>query len=390
MTIVLFDTPIGRQKSFPFSLIRPIATVRHGIFTGLEWYAMAGKLPVVILSEDYLTNPLPNDDNFLCIDATIVPSINLFGEILNLEVGEMLEDENGILAFRSNTTPVYGSLPIFLKAKKTNGKAERIGHPMDWVKTNAAKIVADIELIKNKLIQLSNADSNKVFGPYPVWVSPSAKIQGCTFNTEEGPVYVGDNAHLMEGSIFRGPVAIGKKSVVKMGTQMYGGTTIGEKCTAGGEIKNSILGDFSNKAHHGYLGDSIIGQWCNLGAGTSNSNVKNNAGFIKMYSGLSKSLIPIGQKAGMVMGDFSKTAIHTAINTGTTVGVGCSLHHPFPIGKVVPSFSWGTAEKYQLEKLKRDIESWMAFKQEKPDARLNRVLEHLYANPYIPYDESHG
>lgn len=304
-------------------------------------------------------------------------------------MGEMLEDEHGMIAYHINKSPNYGALPIFLKGKPIETAVERICHPMDWVKTNAAKITADINLIKEKPAVLPDNDANRIFGSHPVFISEGAKVQGCMFNTEDGPVYIGSRANLMEGSVFRGPVAIGERAVIKMGAQMYGGTTIGYKCTAGGEIKNSILGDFSNKAHHGYLGDSIIGQWCNLGAGTTGSNVKNNAGIISMWSGLSKTIVPIGQKAGMVMGDYTKTAINTSINSGTTIGVGCSIHHSGLTGKVVPSFTWGLGGRYEFQKLKRDIESWMAFKHETADNDWWRPLHELYVSMPHLYDENH-
>jgi UDP-N-acetylglucosamine diphosphorylase/glucosamine-1-phosphate N-acetyltransferase len=316
--------------------------------------------------------------------------VALFDEIKGLSKGEMLEDDFGIIAYQSTRPPVFGSLPLFLNSKKCETPVKRINHPMDLVKTNAGKIESDINLIKGNLAPLPDDGKNQMFGSHQVLISEGVKVQACIFNTEDGSVFVGANALLMEGSIIRGPVAIGEGAVLKMGSQIYGGTTIGKKCTAGGEIKNSILGDFSNKAHHGYLGDSVVGQWCNLGAGTTNSNVKNNAGIISMWCGLSKEIISIGQKAGMVMGDFSKTAINTSINSGTTIGVGCSLHLSGYSGKVIPSFTWGISERYKPEKLVGDIESWMAFKQEKAGPELGTLLHHLYANHSDGYDENHG
>jgi hypothetical protein len=165
-----------------------------------------------------------------------------------------------------------------------------------------------------------------------------------------------------------------------MGSQIYGGTTIGKFCTAGGEIKNSILGDYSNKAHHGYLGDSIIGEWCNLGAGTTNSNVKNNAGMINMWSEEIHSLAPVAKKAGVVMGDFCRTAINTSINSGSTIGISCSLHHFGLTEKHIPSFSWGPGEAYRLSNVLEDIEQWYAFKNRQPEPELTTVIEYLYRN----------
>jgi NDP-sugar pyrophosphorylase family protein len=209
-------------------------------------------------------------------------------------------------------------------------------------------------------------------------VSEGASVQGCMFNTENGPVFIGKNALLMEGGIFRGPLAIMDGAVVKMGATIYGGTTLGVKSTAGGEIKNSILGDYSNKAHHGYLGDSIVGQWCNLGAGTSNSNVKNNAGAINMWSESVKNYISVGQKAGMAMGDFSKTAINSSINTGACIGCCASIHYTGLTEKSIRPFAWGEEGKYDLNKLLKDISAWMFFKREYPAECLLDTIRHLY------------
>jgi UDP-N-acetylglucosamine diphosphorylase / glucose-1-phosphate thymidylyltransferase / UDP-N-acetylgalactosamine diphosphorylase / glucosamine-1-phosphate N-acetyltransferase / galactosamine-1-phosphate N-acetyltransferase len=249
---------------------------------------------------------------------------------------------------------------------------------MDLVKTNCLKISDDITMLDKHHLQVLDHSDNRVFGNHPVYVASGAKVQGCLFNTEDGPVFIGENAIVMEGSTIRGPVAIMEGAVVKMGTQLYQGTTVGRFATVGGEIKNSIVGDYSNKAHVGYLGDSILGQWCNLGAGTSNSNVKNNAGVVKMWSDEARDFVIIGQKAGVVMGDFSKTAINASINTGSTIGICCSIHHSGFTDKHVPSFSWGPGEPYSFEKAMMDIKKWYAFKKELPPANLETILWHLY------------
>lgn len=302
----------------------------------------------------------------------------------------MLEDADGIIGFHSIKAPEYGLLPLFLSGRQCASRVTRVQHPMDLVKSNAQKIISDFELLGGNGMALADNSLNRVYGPNPVIMAEGAKARGCIFNTEEGPVWIGKNALVMEGSIIRGPVAIGEGAVIKMGAQIYGGTTLGKKSTAGGEIKNSILGDFSNKAHHGYLGDSIIGEWCNLGAGTSNSNVKNNAGTIEMHSGLPGPRVKIGQKAGMVMGDFCKTAINSSVNSGTTIGVGCSIHHTGLTNKFIPSFTWGLNERYEFNKLLRDIENWAIFKQEKLAPEMVGILNQLYAIVPGAHDENHG
>ncbi len=176
-----------------------------------------------------------------------------------------------------------------------------------------------------------------------------------------GPIYIGKNAEIQEGSLLRGPISIGEESRVKMGTKIYGATTIGPYCIAGGEIKNSIMMGFSNKGHDGYLGDSVLGEWCNLGAGTSNSNLKNNASNIKIWSKADNGFINAGTKCGLLMGDYSRSAINTSFNTGTVVGNCCSIFGDGFPPKFVADFTWGH-EKYIFEKAIADISNWKKLK----------------------------
>lgn len=382
MTVILFDTPQSCIQLYPFSLVYPIAWVRHGLFTGLEWYEQMnpGKVFTLSAAYKYGTAIPENDDFYLCIDASVVPDRLFWEECLRLKSGEMLEDKGSILAYVSARKPEYGSLPLYLQEKSAHITIQRIEHPIDWVRTNEEKIMKDIATQHSHTETLTEDNGNRIFGKHAVYVAPGADVKGCMFNTDRGPVYIGKNALLMEGGLFRGPVAIGEGAVVKMGTQVYPGTTLGRKSIAGGEIKNSILGDYSNKAHHGYLGDSMVGRWCNLGAGTTNSNIKNNAGTITMWGAAQKDFIPVGAKAGMVMGDFSKTAINTSINTGTTIGCCTNIHQAGLPGKNIPSFFWGETEKYDFQKLKTDLQKWMELKQENLPEGLSDTLWYLYRN----------
>src|SRR5204863_3570859 len=152
-----------------------------------------------------------------------------------------------------------------------------------------------------------------------------AKVEHSMLNASNGPIYVGKNAEVMEGCMIRGPFALGQNAVLKMGSKVYGATSIGPSCAVAGEIKNSVLFGYSNKAHDGYLGDSVIGEWCNLGAGTSNSNLKNTAGIVKVWVDSKDDYLPVGVKCGLLMGDYSRSAINTSFNTGTVVGVCCNV-----------------------------------------------------------------
>jgi len=203
-------------------------------------------------------------------------------------------------------------------------------------------------------------------------------VQFATINTTNGPVFIAKNATVMEGSLIRGPVSIGEGACVKMGAKVYGATTVGPYCTVGGEIKHAILQGYSNKAHDGYLGDAVVGQWCNLGAGTTNSNIKNNAGVVKVWTINGEK--EVGQKCGVMMGDYSQTAINTSINTGTIIGVGCHVLGQGLTPAFIPSFSWGQEgiTRYRLPELLKAIGRWKQLKGQTLSLYEEELIKSLY------------
>lgn len=216
-------------------------------------------------------------------------------------------------------------------------------------------------------------------GKYPLIIKEGVKIEPCYINTEDGPVYIGKDVLIMGGSQLRGPLAILDGAVVKMGSQLYGGTSIGRHCVVGGEIKNSVIMDYSNKAHGGYLGDSLIGSWCNLGAGTNCSNLKNTAGKVRVWNQGSNEWIVAGMKCGVLMGDYSRCAINTSFNTGTVVGIGSQVIYSGLTSKYIPDFIWDaeTNERYQTEKFIAAAAQWMSLKQKLMTEKERRVLLRL-------------
>lgn len=237
-------------------------------------------------------------------------------------------------------------------------------NPWQMVEWNDWAIREDFALITAGRFSEPIPETVSVSGVSHIFIEPGAQLEHCIINATQGPVYIGTGASIMEGTCLRGPVAIGEGAVLKMGTRVYGASTIGAHCVAGGEIKNSILMGYSNKAHDGYLGDSVIGHWCNWGAGTSNSNLKNSAGTIQVWDQHTASFREMGQKCGILMGDFSRAAINTSFNTGTVVGI-CA--HVFGKGltpKFIPDFSWGIEEphRYEWEKAVRDMNNWKRLK----------------------------
>lgn len=256
-----------------------------------------------------------------------------------------------------------------------------------FIQHNAQIIHSDVELLKQIKTFQSIPSHVRVTGPKDqVFIEEGATLEQVILNTVEGPVYISKQALIMDGACLRGPVFIGEKSVVKMGTVMYGGTSIGEHVIVGGEIKNSIINAFSNKAHDGYLGDSIIGQWCNLGASTTVSNVKNTASAVDVWNMHSSCYENAGKKCGTMMGDFTRTAINTSLNTGTVIGI-CSNLVPsqIPVPKFVPNFTWLHEKEtvYLLDKALIDIQNWMRFKGKDLSENLKDILLTLFNNRSI-------
>lgn len=250
---------------------------------------------------------------------------------------------------------------------------------VDVVKNNAATIVGDVAIKQINKATLELNSSSQIIHAYNIFVEEGAILENCILNASEGPIYIAKNCKIMDGAILRGPIFIDEGSIVKMGATIYGGTSIGKNCVVGGEIKNSIINNFSNKAHHGYLGDSIIGKWCNLGAGTSTSNVKNNGSDVMLQ--LANAELNAGNKFGLLMGDYSRSAINTSFNTGTVVGICCNIFTEGLTPKYIPNFSWGCkGERYELPKAFTDIENWKIMKGETLSKEESEILKNLYPN----------
>jgi UDP-N-acetylglucosamine diphosphorylase/glucosamine-1-phosphate N-acetyltransferase len=250
---------------------------------------------------------------------------------------------------------------------------------VDVVKNNAATIVRDVAIKQINKATLELNSSSQIIHAYNIFVEEGAILENCILNASEGPIYIAKNCKIMDGAILRGPIFINEGSIVKMGATIYGGTSIGKNCVVGGEIKNSIINNFSNKAHHGYLGDSIIGKWCNLGAGSSTSNVKNNGSDVMLQ--LANAELNAGNKFGLLMGDYSRSAINTSFNTGTVVGTCCNIFTEGLTPKYIPNFSWGCkGERYELPKAFTDIENWKIMKGETLSKEERELLKNLYPN----------
>ena len=298
------------------------------------------------------------------IHGNILPTLILVKAIQKLKDGEFISDKNAnAVVYRFTKDQIIDKHRIKIgKAVAIKEEIKSIQFAFDIFRLNDWAIRQDFALLTKKRKSQLISKTNKVTKASQVFLEKGAKMEHCIINASTGPVYIGKNAEVMDGSIIRGPFAMGEKSCLKMGAKVYGATTLGPYCVAGGEIKNSVLFGYSNKAHDGYLGDSVIGEWCNLGAGTTNSNIKNNASEVKIWT--PKGEMNVGIKCGVMMGDYSRTAINTSINTGTVIGVSCNVFGLGLTPKYIPSFSWGSegVKRYELEKALLDIEDWKHLK----------------------------
>jgi UDP-N-acetylglucosamine diphosphorylase/glucosamine-1-phosphate N-acetyltransferase len=334
---IRLDEQACREDLWPLTLASPVADLRMGILTIRErWEVLFGGQAVLAASGSIPAHHIPDDPGMISATAADRRS------------------------FSHLTIDRPWKIPIH----------------------NHRFIRFDFEWVTRGRVSSSIPDTVRVTGKGPVFIEPGARLEHCILNASEGPVYIGRNALVMDGACLRGPLAVCEGAVVKMGATLYGGTTVGPFCTVGGEVKNSVLMDHSNKAHHGYLGDSVIGRWCNLGAGTSGSNVRNTGGPVQVWN-MQKGLFEeAGAKCGLVMGDHCRTAIDTSFNTGTVVGISSNVFGAKGLTpKFIPSFSWGVeGEVYELEKALRDMGRWMAFKDRKLDAESRAAIVELHPN----------
>ena len=347
MNYILFDDDIIKKSLLPLTYFRPVSEIRCGILSLKEKWEQALQSPVSALSEAYLQQKFPvkyQPDN-IYINSAVFPDDGLMAAIKKLQKTEALVKNDLVLAIRQDqltfkdiqTITVAGDNKI-----EYQGKVNFIKQPYDIFTKNATQIKSDFSLITSGRTGKKLSKTNTVVGKYPVFLEESARVEAVIFNTDDGPVYIGKNVKILEGSMIRGPFAALDNSVVKMGAKIYGGTTLGPNTKAGGEIKDAVFFGNANKGHDGYLGDSVIAEWCNLGAGTNNSNLKNNYSHVKLWNYTQMDFVDTGlQFCGLIMGDHSKCGISTMFNTGTVVGVCSNIFGGGYQPKFFPSFKWG-------------------------------------------------
>jgi UDP-N-acetylglucosamine diphosphorylase/glucosamine-1-phosphate N-acetyltransferase len=389
MTIILFDNK-ARESLYPFTQTKAVADLRYGIFTAKERWQLISGLPVYINTNNFLTDlyekPVHEsmaENDFLFVDAALKDEDAWRTQILSLQIGEAVYDDIGLIAGRTNKTiQDFGinTTESFFENVSVTDTAQRLKYAWQISQWNDEQFRRDFLLLFSRMQTQPVSETDKIIQPENIIIEEGAVVEHCIINASTGPIYIGRNATVMEGSMLRGPVAICEGATVKMGTKIYGATTVGPYCTVGGEIKNSVLQSFSNKAHDGYLGDAVIGSWCNLGAGTSNSNVKNSAADIFIFNDAIKENFNVGKKCGVIMGDYSRTAINTSINTGTIIGICCSIFGEGLTPVVIDNFSWGMkdASVYEIHKAIEHINNWKKLKGYELSAAEISVLKYIF------------
>lgn len=344
------------EDFLPLTFTRPVAEMRCGILTFSErWQKILKNTEISFFTENYLQNKFknPEEKESLFLVTNFLPTENVIQQIKDLKQGEALVYEDELIAAKINMKGF--SLNQIEKMKDIKEELIFFKKPTDLFTYNHKAIDFDFELLTKGKISQQLSSSNGFLGDEKdLFIEEGAQVEFSTINTKTGKIYIGKNAEVMEGCNLRGPIALCEESKFNLGAKIYGATTIGPHCKVGGEVSNIIIFGYSNKGHDGFVGNSVIGEWCNLGADTNSSNLKNNYGNVKLWNYRTKAFEDSGlQFAGLIMGDHSKTAINTQLNTGTVIGVASNIFKEGFPPNLIENFSWGgfkDDERFKLDK----------------------------------------
>jgi UDP-N-acetylglucosamine diphosphorylase/glucosamine-1-phosphate N-acetyltransferase len=358
MNYILFDGEV-REALLPFTFTRPVADIRIGILTIREkWEKYLGYTTTTV-TEEYLSQkfPMVEVENNVMISSAYLPNEILVEMIVNLEPMQAVVYEEDIVAFYVQDTQEEVDFDRY-EMLVYETELIKIAHTWDIFQKNDDVLRADFDILTEGRISQPIPKSNNVIAPENVFIEEGAKLEFVTLNASTGPIYIGKDAEIMEGSVIRGPFALCEHAQVKLGTKIYGATTVGPHSRVGGEINNSVIFGYSNKGHDGFLGNSVLGEWCNLGADTNNSNLKNNYAPVKLWNYELNEYENTGlQFCGLMMGDHSKSGINTMFNTGTVVGVSSSIFGGGFPATFLPSFTWGGIDSSEVYNVDKAIET---------------------------------
>lgn len=385
MNIILFD---GKEYSdlLPLTFTRPVAELRMGILTFAErWKLILQTEKISYLTQRYLSEKytLQNEEENVFINPAYFPNQDFIFQLKNLKFGEAFYYQEELVA--AKTTLENFQLNNFVKKLDITFESFHIQYPWDLFTYNSEAITYDFQLITQGRKSCTLSNTVRIIGdPSQLFVEEGAVAECAILNTKEGPIYLGKNSEIMEGAMIRGSFALGTGSKINMGAKVYGGTTVGPYSKVGGEVNNIIILGYSNKGHDGFVGNSVIGEWCNLGADTNSSNLKNNYAEVKLWNYTKQKFIKSGlQFAGMIMGDHSKSAINTQFDTGTVVGVSANIFTSgFPPNSI-KSFSWGgksESPNFKLEQVFEVAEKTMKRRGIELSEQDKKIIEYIYNN----------
>lgn len=387
MNYIAFDDSQIRNQLKPFTFTKPVAGIRCGTLTiGQKWEKTLGTT-ISYLTETYLQEKFVqiSADVNIYINGGVCPDANILAEIQQLKEEEKLIGGEIVLAIKTAQSLSFPIDYSQFSSKELGGtKPVIIQHLPDIYLKNGDQIKADFPLItKDRQSQPITDPFTRIYAPENVFVEAGASIKAAIINAENGPVYIGKNATIQEGSIIIGPFSADEGSIVAWGAKMRANTTLGPFCRAGGEVGNSILSAYSNKAHDGFLGNSVLGEWCNLGANTNNSNLKNDYSDVKLYSYVTKQLEKSGELfCGLFMGDYTKAGISTMFNTGTVAGVCSNIFGAGFQDKHIPSFKWGGVDSgyalYRFDKAMQVINETMKRREKQLSETDLQILQYIH------------
>ncbi|WP_282180112.1 GlmU family protein [Maribacter stanieri] len=347
MNFILFDGP-RRDHLLPFTFTRPVSEIRVGIMTLKERWEAYLKVSVSSLTEEYLSikYTVNLEESNVFIDASVLPSNELLKAVKALRAGERLMSGELIIAYLAAVSKSADELSDF-DVVEFEGGLVQINNTWDIFDKNATILQSDFDFITKGRKSQPISSTNQLIHPERIFLEEGAKVEFSILNATDGPIYLGKNSEIWEGSLIRGGLALCNNAIVKMGGKLYGATTIGPYSKVCGEISNSVIFGYSSKGHEGYLGNAVLGEWCNIGADSNNSNLKNNYAKVRLWDYATERFEQTGlQFCGLMMGDHSKTAINTMFNTGTVIGVNSNIYVPGFPRNFVPSFSWGGASGF--------------------------------------------
>lgn len=393
MNYILFDGDV-QGNLLPFTYTRPVADIRVGILTIREkWEHFLG-YTTTSLTQEYLSEkfPMVELENNIMINAAYLPTESLSDAVRKLQPNQGIIYQEDIVAFYAQDTQDVVDFDLY-EIIDFQESLIKIENNWDIFQKNAQAIEQDFTLITQDRTSAAIPANVQVIEGYPIFIEESAKLAFVTLNASTGPIYIGKDTEIMEGSVIRGPFALCDSAQVKMGTKIYGATTVGPHSRVGGELSNVVIFGYTNKGHDGFLGNSVLGEWCNLGADTNCSNLKNNYSAVKMWNYELKAYEDSGlQFCGLMMGDHSKSGINTMFNTGSSVGVCCSIFGAGFPKTVQDNFTWGGKEDSDLYDLSKAWKTMEIVAQRRSVSFTEvdkRIYEHLFEDARLSRFEKH-